>query len=96
MPYLPCKMSIAAFSAYLACAFTYPWAVMSREMVELWPKEKGGVCTFQGNYRKAMAWLWCNHLFIKRPRILLKLLPRILKKLFLLSIPLDVYNSHVS
>jgi len=46
MPYLPCKMGIAAFSAYIACAFTYPWAVMSREMVELWPKEKGGVCTF--------------------------------------------------
>ncbi len=39
-------MAIAAFSAYLACAFTYPWAVMAREMVELWPKEKGGVCTF--------------------------------------------------
>jgi len=46
MPYLPCKIAIAGFSAYLACAFTYPWAVLSREMIELWPKEKGGVCTW--------------------------------------------------
>lgn len=27
-------------------------------MVDFWPKEKGGVCTFQNNYRKAMVWLW--------------------------------------
>jgi len=26
-------------------------------MVDLWPKEKGGVCTFQGNYRKAAVWV---------------------------------------
>jgi hypothetical protein len=33
MPYFPCKVAIAAFSAYLACAFSYPWAVTIREMV---------------------------------------------------------------
>lgn len=27
-------------------------------MIELWPKDKGGVCTWNGNYRKAMSWLW--------------------------------------
>ena len=63
MPYLPCKVGIAAVSAYLGCFFTYPWAVVAREMVDLWPKEQGGVCTWQGNYRKAMSWLWCNNAF---------------------------------
>jgi len=58
VPYLPCKMSIAAFSSYLTCVLTYPWAVMAREMIEYWPKEKNGVCTWNGNYRKAMVWLW--------------------------------------
>jgi hypothetical protein len=39
IPYFPCKVSIAAFSAYVGCAFTYPWAVTAREMIELWPKD---------------------------------------------------------
>lgn len=58
VPYLPCKIVNAAFTSYLACAFTYPFAVTAREMIELWPKDKGGVCTWNGNYRKAMSWLW--------------------------------------
>jgi hypothetical protein len=37
--------------------FSYPWAVTIREMVELWPKEKGGVCTWDNNYRKAAVWV---------------------------------------
>jgi hypothetical protein len=44
-------------SSYLACVFSYPFGVMSRQLVDFWPKEKGGVCTFQGNYRKAMVWV---------------------------------------
>ena len=60
MPYTPCKYALGAFTAYLACAFTYPFAVTSRQMIELWPKDKGGVCTWNGNYRKAMSWLWCT------------------------------------
>ena len=44
-PYLPCKMTIAAFSAYMGCLFTFPFAVMSKEMIEYWPKENG-VCTW--------------------------------------------------
>jgi len=57
-PYALTKSIIAFFSVYFACVFSYPWAVTIREMVDLWPKEKGGVCTFQGNYRKAAVWLW--------------------------------------
>lgn len=60
LPYTPCKYVMASFSAYLACAFTYPFAVTARQMIELWPKDKGGVCTWNGNYRKAMSWLWCK------------------------------------
>ena len=29
-------------------------------MVDFWPKEKGGVCTFDNNYRKAAVWLYYN------------------------------------
>ena len=49
---------MAGFSSYLACVFSYPWAVTVREMVDFWPKEKGGVCTWDRNYRKAAVWLW--------------------------------------
>lgn len=38
-------MTIAAFSAYMGCLFTFPFAVMSKEMIEYWPKENG-VCTW--------------------------------------------------
>jgi hypothetical protein len=61
---LPCKIVNAAFTSYLACAFTYPFAVTAREMIELWPKDKGGVCTWNGNYRKAMSWLWCTYFYL--------------------------------
>ena len=33
MPYWPCKVAIAAFASYLACLFSYPWAVTIKEMV---------------------------------------------------------------
>ena len=46
VPYLPCKIAIAAGSAYLGCFFTYPWYMTAREMVDLWPKDQGGVCTW--------------------------------------------------
>ena len=45
LPYLPSKGFIAAFSAYLACAFSYPFAVKAREMVDFWPKNNG-VCSW--------------------------------------------------
>jgi hypothetical protein len=58
IPYFPVKIFMLTFSTYFACIFSYPWAVTIKEMVDLWPKEKGGVCTFDNNYRKAAVWLW--------------------------------------
>lgn len=57
-PYDFTKFLAITLSCYLSCVFSYPWAVTIREMVDFWPKEKGGVCTFQNNYRKAAVWLW--------------------------------------
>ena len=39
----------------IASAVAYP-AYYTREMVDLWPKERGGHCTFDNNYRKAFKW----------------------------------------
>lgn len=57
-PYWLTHGMISFISIYFACVFSYPWAVTIREMVDFWPKEKGGVCTFDNNYRKAAIWLW--------------------------------------
>lgn len=51
------KFLCASLSTYLACVFSYPFACTIREMVDMWPKEKGGVCTFKGNYRTAAVWV---------------------------------------
>ena len=42
-----------AFGA--ASALAYP-AYHCREMVDLWPKERGGNCTWNNNYRAAFKW----------------------------------------
>jgi hypothetical protein len=57
-PYYPTKLCIAGFCSYLACVFSYPWAVVVREMVEFWPKNEKGLCHWDGNYRKAAVWLY--------------------------------------
>ena len=51
------KVAIAGISTYLAAIFSYPW-VVTKEMVDLWPKQKGAQHTFNGSYRKAGVWLW--------------------------------------
>jgi hypothetical protein len=51
------KVAIAGISTYLASIFSYPW-VVTKEMVDLWPKQKGTQATFNGSYRKAGVWLW--------------------------------------
>lgn len=56
-PKWPTIWACAAISTYLAAVFTYPFAHAVREIVDLWPK-KNGVDIFEGNYRKAAAWLW--------------------------------------
>lgn len=58
MPYEPVKAVLITISAYLASIFSYPFGVTIREMVDFWPKEKGGICTWDNNYRKAAVWLW--------------------------------------
>ena len=57
VPYLPSKVFLASFATYMACVFSYPWAVITREAVDFWPKPNG-VCTFNNNYRKAGIWMW--------------------------------------
>jgi len=58
MPLLPTKMTLAAISCYFGCVFSYPFAVTIREMVDFWPKERDGRCTWNNNYRKAAVWMW--------------------------------------
>jgi hypothetical protein len=56
MPVLPLVLICASFGTYLGAAFTYPFAVTAREMVDIWPKVGGDV--FGGNYRKAAVYMW--------------------------------------
>jgi len=43
------------FSFGIAAAFSYP-AYYVREMVDLWPKERGGHCTWNNSYRNCFRW----------------------------------------
>ena len=52
-PYDYCKAVNMVYSFALASVAAYP-AYYTREMVDLWPKERGGHCTFNNNYRYAM------------------------------------------
>jgi len=45
-----------AFSFGVASAIAYP-AYYTREMVDLWPKERGGHCTWNNNYRQCFKWM---------------------------------------
>lgn len=56
MPVAPLVGACALFGTYLAAAFTYPFAVTVREMVDLWPKKGGD--PFGGNYRKAAVYTY--------------------------------------
>ena len=44
-----------AVSFAIASVVAYP-AYYTREMVDLWPKERGGHCTWDNNYRNAFKW----------------------------------------
>lgn len=43
------KLLMMGFSWFAACFVSYP-AYFARELVDLWPKERGGHCTWQNNY----------------------------------------------
>jgi len=40
----------------IASTIAYP-AYYTREMVDLWPKERGGHCTWNHSYRQCFAWM---------------------------------------
>jgi len=43
------------FSFLLSSIMAYPFLFV-REMVDIWPKERGGHCTWNNNYRQGMKW----------------------------------------
>ena len=48
--YEVCKTIFMSASFVVASAISYP-AYHTREMVDLWPKERGGFCTWNNSYR---------------------------------------------
>jgi len=45
-----CKLIFTSLSLGAASILAYPF-YHTREMVDLWPKERGGHCTFYNSYR---------------------------------------------
>ena len=54
-----CKLINMIFSFSIASVIAYP-AYYTREMVDLWPKERGGHCTWNNNYRQCYKWMVDN------------------------------------
>jgi hypothetical protein len=50
-----CKAVNMAVSFAFASVVAYP-AYYTREMVDLWPKERGGHCTWNNSYRQCFKW----------------------------------------
>lgn len=50
-----CKVLNMSVAFAIASVVAYP-AYYTREMVDLWPKERGGHCTWDNSYRKAFKW----------------------------------------
>jgi len=50
-----CKAINMGFSFSVASAVAYPCYYV-REMVDLWPKERGGHCTWNNSYRQCFKW----------------------------------------
>jgi hypothetical protein len=53
------KFGMMGFSHALASIVAYP-AYFTREMVDIWPKERGGFCTWNNNYRNCFKWMIIN------------------------------------
>lgn len=53
------KFLMMAGAWTFACFVSYP-CHFAREMVDLWPKERGGHCTWKNNYRVAITWIFEN------------------------------------
>ena len=57
--YSYCKAIMMGMSWAMGTCVGYP-AYFARHMVDLWPKERGGHCTWQNNYRVAITWSYHN------------------------------------
>jgi solute carrier family 25 oxoglutarate transporter 11 len=53
------KLWTAGSSFFLASFIAYP-LLFVREMVDIWPKERGGHCTWNNDYRTCMRWMFEN------------------------------------
>jgi len=58
-PYEFIKLGMMSVCFMGAAAIAYP-AYFTREMVDIWPKERGGHCSWDNNYRKAFSWMIDN------------------------------------
>jgi len=54
-----CKFLFQSFAFGISSIVAYP-AYHTREMVDLWPKERGGFCTWNNSYRVAFRWMIQN------------------------------------
>ena len=58
-PYAFVKTFNFTVSFAIGWLFAYPWHY-ARELVDIWPKEKGGNCTFGNSYNQAIRWMFDN------------------------------------
>ena len=54
-----CKAINMFFAFMTASSVAYPFYYI-REMVDLWPKERGGHCTWNNSYRQCFKWMFEN------------------------------------
>lgn len=54
-----CKFCFMAFAHGVGSMVAYP-AYFTREMVDIWPKERGGFCTWNNSYRQCFKWMVTN------------------------------------
>ena len=53
------KLLNMVLSFSIASVVAYPF-YYAREMVDIWPKERGGHCTWNNNYRQCFRWMLEN------------------------------------
>lgn len=54
-----CKGGMMTISFLIASMMAYPF-YFTREMVDIWPKERGGHCTWNNSYRQCAKWMLEN------------------------------------
>jgi solute carrier family 25 oxoglutarate transporter 11 len=51
------KFGMMSIAFGLSTCLAYP-AYFTRELIDLWPKERGGHCTWNNSYRQAFKWMF--------------------------------------